>query len=65
MVRYNKVLFKVWEEFIVDGLCGLCGNHGIVKTDTLTARGKKIGVRQECICPNGRALRKVRLRTAV
>jgi hypothetical protein len=69
-MRYNKILMKVWEEFIVevdrgDGLivsiCGLCGNRGVIDT-TLTAKfpnHKDCGVVSECICPNGRALRKL------
>jgi len=39
----------------VDGLCGLCGNYGIV--DLVDAR-RAIGIRAFCICPNGRAMKR-------
>lgn len=40
-------------------LCGLCGNSGILDTTTsATWKGKPVGVRAFCICPNGRVKKK-------
>lgn len=49
-----------WREYVgPEGLCGLCGNHGIVDTKgvTFSPVGVPCGVRRWCICPNGRALK--------
>ena len=36
-------------------LCGLCGNSGMVDTrDSAIWNNKKVGIRDYCICPNGR-----------
>jgi hypothetical protein len=52
---------RTWLEFLTsNGLCGICGNSGIIDTtDTLhNPIGKKIvGIRSHCICPNGRAIK--------
>ncbi len=51
---------ELWFEFINGGLCGLCGNSGYVDT-TLSAishTGERIGIRQPCICPNGRKIKR-------
>ena len=46
--------------FISKGLCGLCGNHGVIDTrDRATSNaGVPAGGRFCCICPNGQALRR-------
>ncbi len=50
---------KIWREFVVDGLCGLCGNLGVVTTQVRTGAGaRQHFVESYCICPNGRARRK-------
>lgn len=42
------------------GLCGLCGNNGIIDTrgHVRSPAGWPTGIRRFCICPNGRALLK-------
>lgn len=50
---------ELWEEFVVLGtVCGLCGGTGVVDT-TSSCRGPAgealCGVRSYCICPEGRA----------
>ena len=57
-----KTLTTLWHgEFkTAEGLCGLCGNSGIVDT-TCHARdfdGHNVGGRYFCICPNGRDMKK-------
>jgi hypothetical protein len=50
-----------WYEFIdiETGLCALCGNNGIIHTESLNpARTHRIGYEGPCVCPNGRALKK-------
>jgi hypothetical protein len=54
---------KLWREFIHEptGLCGLCGNSGWVDTRGPLASAANpnvgCGVRQPCICPNGRSVK--------
>lgn len=64
---------KLWEEFIIlcsderfepphnfITLCGLCGNGGIIDTSKTATHGDKmVGVVGYCICPNGRARKKM------
>jgi hypothetical protein len=47
-----------WLEFVVEGFCGLCANHGFVgPLATETPAGKLIVMsRRPCICPNGRSM---------
>jgi len=47
----------LWLEFVdSNGLCGLCGNYGVVFTSGLRSpAGVPCSVRKFCICPNGRA----------
>lgn len=47
----------LWLEFVGKNHCGLCGNSGVIDTrgKIKTAAGFECGVRQFCICPNGRA----------
>jgi len=50
----------MWLEFLSpNDMCGLCGNTGIVDTRgrMFTPAGVECGVRQWCICPNGRVLK--------
>lgn len=50
-----------WYEFIdiETGLCALCGNNGIIRTEALNpARTRHIGYEGPCVCPNGRAFKK-------
>lgn len=55
----------LWEEFIVYvpspelgglkiPLCGLCGNTGMLETNTKSPAGIRCGISAPCICPNGR-----------
>lgn len=54
----------LWLEFLDETTkahCGLCGNSGVIDTrnqNIKTAAGLKVGVKQYCICPNGRAMKK-------
>lgn len=50
----------LWLEFVNHDLCGLCGNTGILDTrpTAVSTVGVRSGVRQPCICPNGRAILK-------
>lgn len=44
-----------------DGLCGLCGNHGVIDTrGGLTAPNGRpaAGGRFFCVCPNGQAMKR-------
>lgn len=54
-----------WQEFVMfvetslcPGIkvpyCGLCGNSGVVKTDSKALDGTPVGYEGPCICPNGR-----------
>lgn len=50
----------LWLEFIRKGLCGLCGNSGVVNTlGVRSAAGVECGVVSYCICPNGRASKRI------
>lgn len=56
--RYAK---DMWLEFLHEkGLCGLCGNSGIIDTrrNTFSAAGVECGVNRFCICLNGREMKK-------
>jgi hypothetical protein len=45
-----------------DGLCGLCGNTGIVETTPYNPRKtKRYHFKTFCICPNGQCLRYIDL----
>lgn len=58
----------LWMEFIStrtfdgvpSGLCGLCGNHGVIDTrgKVHSPAGCECGVLAWCICPNGRAAKR-------
>lgn len=67
-----KQLSQLWMEFtslIIDPrlinceipYCALCGNSGILDTtqSAKTPGGIPCGIRAFCICPNGRARRKI------
>jgi len=59
-MRKSK-LTELWlNEFVVNHLCGLCGNHGFIDTrgKVKTPAGVECGSVFYCICPNGRALKK-------
>jgi delta-aminolevulinic acid dehydratase/porphobilinogen synthase len=49
----------VFDEFFIDGHCGLCGNSGVVETTPTTPRGRKLALRAHCICANGRTMKKL------
>lgn len=55
-----------WTEFLNPQykMCGLCGNTGIIDTrDSATSPvGIKTGGLHYCVCPNGRALRKLKVK---
>jgi hypothetical protein len=45
-----------WNEFIVDNMCSLCGNWGVIdNSDQITPALYLCGKLNFCICPNGRA----------
>jgi hypothetical protein len=47
-----------WTEFIVKGMCSLCGQKGIIDTRGIrTPANFECGGLHYCICPNGRALK--------
>lgn len=61
---------ELWIEYTVDALipahghaipvCGLCGNSGILDTTgSAKIHDRPCGIKTFCICPNGRALKKV------
>ena len=59
----SKDLTKVnlWYEFADEnGLCGLCGNKGVIdnRGKVKSSAGVSRGVKAFCICPNGRAMKK-------
>lgn len=60
----------LWIEFTVNAIipshghaipvCGLCGNSGILDTTgSATIHDKPCGIRTFCICPNGRAMKRI------
>lgn len=57
----SKGLTDHWRKYynvVVDGFggyCTLCGNTGVIDTTTTarTPKGKLIGRKDYCICPNG------------
>lgn len=59
-LREDRVLEIVWtREFISGGLCGLCGNNGLINTRVVSPAGQAVELNNAyCICPNGRALRR-------
>jgi hypothetical protein len=54
-------LFEVSDEFVRHGLCGLCGNSGVIDNHpgVQSPAGKRVAVRSFCICPNGRRLKEL------
>lgn len=52
-------LTDLWlEEFVSNGHCGLCANHGFITTNVRTRAGVPCRLTNAyCICPNGRALK--------
>jgi hypothetical protein len=59
MMRQHKAITDYWlKHYLVEGLCGLCGNRGIIDASHITtATGHPVGRKHWCICPNGQALR--------
>ena len=59
MEEVNAVLARVWlDEFVVKGLCGLCGNTGKISHVVKSPIGDNaVLLDAHCICPNGRALK--------
>ena len=70
-MNYKGTALSAWLEFSVDisqpgeipaPFCGLCGNSGRIDTTrrvTAGVSGKPCGMRGYCICPNGRAYKKL------
>lgn len=56
----KQALSNLWlDEFVVNGLCGLCGNNGQIDTRGVKSpTGIECGGRFLCICPNGRAIKR-------
>lgn len=57
----NEAVTRYWHEFyVVNHLCSLCGNSGIIDTTNtaLTPNGNNVGRKNFCICPNGQVIRK-------
>jgi len=56
-----KAAEDLWMKYTVGpmGLCGLCGNTGMVDTtkSAVSPRGEPSGIKAPCICPNGQTLR--------
>ena len=57
--RYTKICWV--EEFLSDSghLCGLCQNHGYIDTRRRMTGGA--GGLYYCVCPNGRAYKRVKV----
>ncbi len=54
----SKTIRQLWrDEFCRDGMCVLCCDTGEVQTSKRMPGGYTFGVKQPCICPNGRALK--------
>lgn len=54
------LMSEFWKEFNgPQGLCGLCGNSGVIDTRgrVFSAAGVSCGVLAFCLCPNGRAFK--------
>jgi hypothetical protein len=49
----------LWLQFVTGGLCGLCGNWGIIPAHSVRSpAGTLVLVEHSyCICPNGRTLK--------
>lgn len=55
----DQAIEDVWAmEFVRNGLCGLCGNTGVIDTikTAVSHAGVHCGDRFFCICPSGRAM---------
>lgn len=55
----KKQLADFWyDNFMVNGLCCLCGNYGVVDTrgHVTSPAGVAAGAKVFCLCPNGRAM---------
>jgi hypothetical protein len=55
----NRPVVEYWmKHYIVNGLCSLCGNSGIIHTEGIrTPAGTEVGRANFCICPNGQEQR--------
>lgn len=54
----NEAVTRYWLECYADGVCTLCGNHGVIDTRGVTTpAGVPAGRVNYCICPNGQAMR--------
>jgi len=57
----KEQMANLWlSEFVVRDHCGLCGNTGRINTigRAITPAGFHCGAVFDCICPNGRAIRR-------
>lgn len=65
MADFPAVNNDTWLEFLGPAddpsCCGLCGNSGVVDTrgKVVSPRGEDCGIRAYCICPNGRAIKRL------
>lgn len=59
----NQVVTDYWHAHYTDtGLCGLCGNSGVIDTTGVrTNAGVLVGGLHYCICPNGQVFRQHQL----
>lgn len=58
----EKAMGISWMEYVNSNynICGLCGNSGVVDTRKIaTAAGIDVGGLHYCVCPNGRALKRL------
>jgi hypothetical protein len=54
----EEAMFLWWKDcYMVDGLCGLCGQIGIIHTEVASPAGIPCGGYFFCVCPNGQKLR--------
>jgi hypothetical protein len=59
--KIDKVINNYWmDNYTENGLCILCGNHGIIDTSQTAISAAKVrcGKVTYCICPNGQILKK-------
>jgi len=59
-VRVTEIdLWQLWLDcYVVNGLCGLCGQSGIIHTAVKSPVGVPCGGYFFCLCPNGQTMRK-------
>ena len=60
---FNEIVDAYWMAHYINhnhGLCGLCGNTGVIDTTetAISPAGVNSGKKHFCMCPNGQQLRK-------